>query len=74
TVFLGERLRVRCGERDLFAGDGVDLAIRGPERIALTGPNGAGKSTPLRVINGELEIKVNRWLRLSGGGLLETSG
>ncbi|MDT7586896.1 MAG: hypothetical protein QOE32_4446 [Pseudonocardiales bacterium] len=55
TVFLGERLRVRYGERDLFAGDGVDLAIRGPERIALTGPNGAGKSTLLRVVNGELE-------------------
>ena len=35
--------------------DGVDLTIRGPERIALTGPNGAGKSTLLRLINGELE-------------------
>ena len=49
TVFLGERLQVRLGDRALFAGDGVDLAIRGPERIALTGPNGAGKSTLLRV-------------------------
>ncbi|HEY0451982.1 ribosomal protection-like ABC-F family protein [Actinophytocola sp.] len=54
TVFLGERLRVSYGDRALFAADGVDLAIRGPERIALTGPNGAGKSTLLRVINGEL--------------------
>ncbi|MEV6228860.1 ribosomal protection-like ABC-F family protein [Saccharopolyspora shandongensis] len=54
TVFLGERLQVQRGERALFAADGVDLAIRGPERIALTGPNGAGKSSLLRVINGDL--------------------
>lgn len=49
TVFHGERIRVR----DLF--DGVNLAIRGPERIALTGVNGAGKSTLLRVLSGDLE-------------------
>jgi ATPase subunit of ABC transporter with duplicated ATPase domains len=54
TVFLGERMRVGHGDRVVFAD--VDLAIRGPERIALTGPNGAGKSTLLRVINGELEV------------------
>ncbi|GGK65416.1 ABC transporter ATP-binding protein [Sphaerisporangium melleum] len=54
TVFLGERLLVRYGDRPLFAGDGVDLTIRGPERIALTGPNGAGKSTLLRLVNGDL--------------------
>jgi ATPase subunit of ABC transporter with duplicated ATPase domains len=39
--------------RDLFAD--VNLAIRGPERIALTGANGAGKSTLLRVVSGDLE-------------------
>ncbi|MEJ3658050.1 ABC-F family ATP-binding cassette domain-containing protein [Actinomycetes bacterium KLBMP 9759] len=50
TVFLGEGIAVR----DLFAGDGVDLLIRGPERIALTGANGSGKSTLLRVVSGEL--------------------
>jgi ATPase subunit of ABC transporter with duplicated ATPase domains len=55
TVFLGERMQVRYGDRALFAGDGADLVIRGPERIALTGPNGSGKSTLLRMINGELE-------------------
>ncbi|MFK3984870.1 ribosomal protection-like ABC-F family protein [Micromonospora sp. NPDC050397] len=55
TVFLGERMRVRYGDRVLFAGQGADLTIRGPERIALTGPNGAGKSTLLRLVNGELE-------------------
>ncbi|MEV1246591.1 ABC-F family ATP-binding cassette domain-containing protein [Nonomuraea sp. NPDC049750] len=51
TVFLGEHLRTR----GLFAEPGVDLTVRGPERIALSGPNGAGKSTLLRLISGELE-------------------
>ncbi|MGI5526619.1 ribosomal protection-like ABC-F family protein [Streptomyces syringium] len=54
TVILGERMRIRHGERDLFAGAGVDLTIRGPERIALTGPNGSGKTTLLRLIAGDL--------------------
>ncbi|WP_344829719.1 ABC-F family ATP-binding cassette domain-containing protein [Nonomuraea dietziae] len=51
TVFLGEHLQAR----GLFAEPGIDLTIRGPERIALTGPNGAGKSTLLRLVSGELE-------------------
>lgn len=55
NLFLGERMRVRLGDRDVFGPEGIDLAVRGPERIALTGPNGAGKSTLLRLINGELE-------------------
>ncbi|KOX23936.1 ABC transporter [Saccharothrix sp. NRRL B-16348] len=55
TLFLGERLRAGYGERQLFAGEGADLAIRGPERIALTGPNGSGKSTLLRIVHGDLE-------------------
>ncbi|KOU08772.1 ABC transporter [Streptomyces sp. NRRL F-5755] len=55
NLFLGEGLLVRHGERSLFAGDGVDLTIRGPEHIALTGPNGAGKTTLLRLLNGDLE-------------------
>ncbi|PSJ30490.1 ABC transporter [Streptosporangium nondiastaticum] len=54
NLFLGEQLRVRLGDTDVFAGDGADLTIRGPERIALTGPNGAGKSTLLRLLNGDL--------------------
>ncbi|MGW1467152.1 ABC-F family ATP-binding cassette domain-containing protein [Streptomyces sp. NPDC002308] len=54
TVFLGEDVRVRRGDRELFAGDGAHLEIRGPERIALTGSNGAGKSTLLRIVQGEL--------------------
>ncbi|MFI6096313.1 ABC-F family ATP-binding cassette domain-containing protein [Lentzea sp. NPDC051213] len=48
TLFSGAGIRVR----ELF--EGVDLTIRGPERIALAAPNGAGKSTLLRVIDGSL--------------------
>ncbi|MGW4134622.1 ribosomal protection-like ABC-F family protein [Amycolatopsis japonica] len=54
TMFHGEHIQVRYGDRNVFAGDGVDLTIRGPERIALTGGNGTGKSTLLRVLNGDL--------------------
>ncbi|MBQ0905670.1 ribosomal protection-like ABC-F family protein [Micromonospora sp. U21] len=55
TVFTGKGMRARFDDREVFAGDGADLVIRGPERIALTGPNGAGKSTLLRLIDGDLE-------------------
>ncbi|MEV7402922.1 ABC-F family ATP-binding cassette domain-containing protein [Streptomyces sp. NPDC091267] len=66
TVLLGERMQVRHGGRDLFAGTGVDLTIRGPERIALTGANGAGKSTLLRLINGELPLDGGQIRRSDG--------
>jgi ATPase subunit of ABC transporter with duplicated ATPase domains len=62
TVFTGEGIRVR----DLFADGGIDLAIRGPERIALTGPNGAGKSTLLRLIQGELQPDAGTITRADG--------
>ncbi|MEU7773698.1 ribosomal protection-like ABC-F family protein [Micromonospora taraxaci] len=55
TVFTGTGMRARFDDRDLFGGDGADLVIRGPERIALTGANGVGKSTLLRLVNGDLE-------------------
>ncbi|MGV9350480.1 ATP-binding cassette domain-containing protein, partial [Streptomyces spiralis] len=54
NLFLGEGMQVRHGGREVFAEGGVDLSVRGPERIALTGPNGAGKTTLLRLITGEL--------------------
>ncbi|MGW0515977.1 ribosomal protection-like ABC-F family protein [Crossiella sp. NPDC003009] len=66
TVFLGEGLRLRLGEQDLYAGEGIDLAIRGPERIALTGGNGAGKSTLLRLVIGDLEPDAGRITRHQG--------
>ncbi|PRC41396.1 ABC transporter [Mycobacterium sp. ITM-2017-0098] len=45
-------LRLCSDARDILAG--VNLMVRGPERIALTGPNGAGKTTLLRAVLGEL--------------------
>ena len=55
TLFEAEQLRKRLGDTEIFAGDGVDLTIRGPERIALSGANGTGKSTLMRLIHGDLE-------------------
>ncbi len=60
TGLSGDRTVLRL--RDLCAGydpdhpvlRGVDLEMRGPERIALAGPNGAGKSTLLAVVTGGL--------------------
>ena len=54
NLFESNGLRISRGGRPLF-GDGIDVSIRGPERIALTGPNGTGKTTLLRVISGELQ-------------------
>ncbi|MFD9882698.1 ABC-F family ATP-binding cassette domain-containing protein [Streptomyces alboflavus] len=54
NLFLGQGAQVRLGDIDVFAPGGVDLTVRGPERIALTGPNGAGKTTLMRLITGEL--------------------
>ncbi|WP_328580432.1 ABC-F family ATP-binding cassette domain-containing protein [Streptomyces sp. NBC_00370] len=54
NLVFGEGMQVRLGGKDVFAPGGVDLSIRGPERIALTGPNGAGKSTLMRLVSGEL--------------------
>lgn len=56
NLFLGERMQVHLGGRQVFAEGGVDLTVRGPERIALTGPNGAGKTTLMRLITGELAL------------------
>ena len=66
TLFAGEGLQVRYGQRVLFAEGGVKLAIRGPERIALTGANGAGKSTLLKIINGEVEPEGGAAKRAEG--------
>ncbi|MCV7419789.1 ABC-F family ATP-binding cassette domain-containing protein [Mycobacterium yunnanensis] len=54
TLLTARGLQVRVGDRKLFAHNGIDLDIRGPERIALTGANGTGKSTLLRLLGGDL--------------------
>ena len=67
TVFLGERMRVRYGDRSVFAEPGASLEIRGPERVALIGPNGAGKSTLLRLIGGDLSPEGDGTARRADG-------
>ena len=75
TVFSGQGMRAHFDDRALFAGDGVDLAIRGPERIALTGANGVGKSTLLRLVNGDLRTGRRRAeARPTGGSRTCRSG
>ncbi|MCX5339186.1 ribosomal protection-like ABC-F family protein [Streptomyces atratus] len=66
NLFLGEQLRVHLGDKDVFADQGVDLTVRGPERIALTGPNGVGKSTLLRLLNGDLTPQSGEIKRADG--------
>ncbi|ATL25022.1 ribosomal protection-like ABC-F family protein [Streptomyces formicae] len=54
TVLECEGAQVRYGDMPLFARSGVDLHVRGPERIALLGANGSGKSTLMKLIAGQL--------------------
>ena len=66
TVISGTGLQRRHGTRAVFAEGGVDLTIRGPERIALTGANGAGKSTLLRLLGGDIETDAGQVHRAGG--------
>jgi ATPase subunit of ABC transporter with duplicated ATPase domains len=62
TVVAARGVRVR----DLFGDNGIDLDVRGPERLALTGRNGAGKSTLLKVLGGELRPDAGEVHRADG--------
>ncbi|MFJ2899683.1 ribosomal protection-like ABC-F family protein [Streptomyces sp. NPDC087218] len=66
TLVLGEQMQVCHDGRTLFSEAGVDLTIRGPERIALTGPNGSGKTTLLRLLNGDLDLDGGQIKRADG--------
>ena len=43
TVLVARGLQISRGGRKLFGDNGIDLDIRGPERIALTGPERGGQ-------------------------------
>ncbi|GHJ16848.1 ABC-F family ATP-binding cassette domain-containing protein [Micromonospora sp. AKA38] len=64
TVFHGERLCAEYAGRQVF--DGIDLTVRGPERIALTGANGTGKSTLLRLVSGDQQPTAGTATRVEG--------
>ncbi|SCX54999.1 ATPase components of ABC transporters with duplicated ATPase domains [Klenkia marina] len=61
TVVEAEGVHVR----GLFPG-GVDLVLRGPERVALVGGNGSGKTTLLRLLAGELPPDAGTVARAQG--------
>ncbi|MGW4648168.1 ABC-F family ATP-binding cassette domain-containing protein [Kitasatospora sp. NPDC004289] len=65
-LFVGEGLQLLRDGAPFFAPGGIDLTVRGPERIALTGPNGAGKTTLLRLLLGDLTPSDGRLRRAEG--------
>ncbi|MFE3878176.1 ABC-F family ATP-binding cassette domain-containing protein [Kitasatospora sp. NPDC059146] len=65
-LFIGEQLQVRRDGSPLFADGGIDLTVRGPERIALFGANGAGKTTLLRLLVGDLAPDEGQVKRADG--------
>jgi ATPase subunit of ABC transporter with duplicated ATPase domains len=58
----------RHGERPVL--DGIDLVVRGRDRIAVTGDNGAGKTTLLQLIAGELAPASGRVEPAESAGML----
>ncbi|MFB9927651.1 ABC-F family ATP-binding cassette domain-containing protein [Amycolatopsis halotolerans] len=54
TVPSGKEV-LTLSDVELRNGLAVNLALRGPERIALVGPNGSGKTTLLQTITGAIE-------------------
>jgi heme exporter protein A len=60
TLFIGEELACRRGERLVFAGLSFALAAGGA--LLLAGPNGSGKSSLLRLISGLLPPAAGRLL------------
>ncbi len=53
--------------------DGINFAMTGRERVALTGPNGSGKSTFLRLASGDAEPTSGAVSRPVGSVMLDQS-
>ncbi len=66
TAVEAHGLQLRYDWSPVFAAAGVDLVVRGPERVALTGANGTGKSTLLRLVGGEMVPDTGDVRRLDG--------
>ncbi len=74
TVLRVRGLRAGYGEREVLRG--VEMEVRGRDRVALLGANGSGKSTLVRCVMEEAR-EADRNVRPSGfpgGGLRVTSG
>jgi ATPase subunit of ABC transporter with duplicated ATPase domains len=66
TAFEAHGLQLLHDGVPVFGDGGVDLVVRGPERVALTGANGSGKSTLLRLVIGDLTPDAGDIRRLDG--------
>jgi polar amino acid transport system ATP-binding protein len=70
TILSLENVSKRFGDRPVL--DGVSLAVRAGELVALIGPSGGGKSTLLRCVNGLTsfdagEVRVGPHVLRAGG-------
>ena len=67
---LVELRGARAGYGDEPVLSGLDLTVKGRDRIAVTGHNGAGKSTLFRLLAGDLEASSGDVLREASIGVL----
>jgi ABC-type sugar transport system ATPase subunit len=63
TLTLADLVKVYHGREDVPAVNGIDLAIKAGELVALLGPSGCGKTTTLRMIAG-LETVTSGSIRI----------
>jgi ABC-type sugar transport system ATPase subunit len=63
TLTLADLVKVYHGREDVPAVNGIDLAVKAGELVALLGPSGCGKTTTLRMIAG-LETVTSGSIRI----------